>query len=503
MNQIKFMAGVVLSAIAISSCSEDTETLGRSVTTNSDTLSVRSTLFYASSRTILSDSVLTRSSSCYLGRVIDPETQTEVKSSFTTQFHVLENSYVSTDYVTKEDGAIIADSCDIVLYLSNPFGSADRLTAMQLTMRELGTPADEGQRYYSNYDPSSLLRSDANALKVSHLFTYDNLTDTDNERAQTTYLTNIRIPLDKPYVDKDNQHYKNYGTYILRKVSEYQTAHGRFPNSYVFAHEICPGFSFEITDGIGFHAAVSNIGLRVFYYVTLPDSAYKASIALASTKEVMQTVHIVNDRTKLESLASESDHTYLKTPAGLFTELTFPVDDIWRGHENDSLLATKMTLQRLHNSQSDARTFGTTASLLMVMKDSLDTFFEQKQVNNSKTSFLTAYNSSYNVYTYTNISSIITQMWRNKQQAIDALVAQNPSLSREAAEQAWLKETDASGKLKNEGWNKVVLVPVTYGTTSTSTTPIWVAHDLSLCSTRLVGGSTPIEMNVVYARFDK
>ncbi len=504
MHLLKFMAGVVITAIAISSCSEDTETIGRSVTNTSDTLSVTNGIFKATSRTILADSVLTRSSYGYLGRVIDPETQTEVKSDFTAQFHVLEDVHISKDYITKDQGGIVADSCDIVLYLSNPFGTADRLTAMQLSMRELGTPADANVSYYSNYDATPLLRTDANALNVSHLFTYDNMADKDADRAQSTYLPNIRIPLNNEYVSKDGTHYKNYGTYLLRTLTKYQESHGRYPNSHVFAQEICPGFSFEITDGVGFHSCISNIGLRVFYYVTRPDTAYKASLIMASTREVLQTITIFNDRTQLQALANQTEHTYLKTPAGLFTEITFPIDDIWRGRDKDSLVATKMTIQRIHNAQATNRTFNVPSTLMLVMKDSLHTFFEKKQVTNNKTSYLTSYNSSYNVYTFTNLSAVVTQMWRNKQKGIDAMIAQNPTWSREQAEQVWLNEKDEKGNLKHQDWNKVILVPISYGTaSSTSTTPVWIGHDLSLCSARLVGGTTPIELNVVYAKFSK
>ncbi len=500
------MAGVAIAAMAISSCTEDTESIGSTLTTESDKLNVTTNIFHATTRTILADSVLTKSSYCYLGRVIDPETQTEVKSDFTTQFHLLEDAYISKNYIKKESGEIIADSTDLVIYLSDPFGSADRLTAMQLKMRELGKPADEGIRYYSNYDPSDLLRKDNNAINISHVFSYENMTDADKERSATNYLTNIRIPINQKYVSKDGTSYKNYGTYILRKIIEYRNKNNdRNPNSYVFSHQICPGFAFEITDGIGFHAAISHIGLRVFYYVTYPDTAYKATLTMAGTEEVMQTIKISNDKSKLNELASATgkDYTYLKTPAGLFTEMTFPIDNIWKGHENDSLLATKLTLQRLHNEKSDVRAFNTPKTLLMVMKDSLFTYFEKKQLPNSITSFMTSYNSNYNVYTFTNISNLITQLWRIKRNGINELLQKNPSWSWEQAESAWTNEKDENGNLKHQNWNKVVLVPVSYGTTSTSTAPIWVGHDLSLTSTRLVGGTTPIELNVVYAKFNK
>jgi hypothetical protein len=98
---------------------------------------------------------------------------------------------------------------------------------------------------------------------------------------------------------------------------------------------------------------------------------------------------------------------------------------------------------------------------------------------------------------------MITRLWQKKQEQITAIQKANPSWSKEQAENAWKNEKDAKGELKYKNWNKVVLVPISYGTTTTSTAPIWVGHDLSLCSTRIIGGKTPIELNVVYAKFKK
>ena len=250
----------------------------------------------------------------------------------------------------------------------------------------------------------------------------------------------------------------------------------------MFARDICPGFFFELTDGYGFHAAITDIGLRIYFDITRPDSAYQASIVLAGTNEVMQTVRITNVKAQLQNLAKEGDHTYLKTPAGLFTEVTLPVQDIWKGHEGDSLLAARITFQRLQREQADERSFGTPASLLMVMKDSLSSYFENKNLPDNRSSYLTTYSSSYNTYTFANISNLISKLWKMRAQH----VAKDPT---------WNDPTSDH--------YKVVLVPVSYGTSSTSTSPIWVGHDLSLTSTRLVGGTTPINMNVVYAKFKK
>jgi hypothetical protein len=49
----------------------------------------------------------------------------------------------------------------------------------------------------------------------------------------------------------------------------------------------------------------------------------------------------------------------------------------------------------------------------------------------------------------------------------------------------------------------VILVPVstTYSTLSSSSVLTKVVHDMSLSSTRLVGGDTKLKMSVVYSKF--
>ena len=57
---------------------------------------------------------------------------------------------------------------------------------------------------------------------------------------------------------------------------------------------------------------------------------------------------------------------------------------------------------------------------------------------------------------------------------------------------------------KSENWNKVVLVPVTISTNSSSVITK-VSCDMSLASTRLVGGSqnphAPVRISVIYSKF--
>jgi hypothetical protein len=487
MTKMMYMASAALAAMAISSCNNDDLNIGRSLTSESDKLDIEATTYNVSTRTIVADSVFTLSSNCYFGRVRDPETNTDVKSEFTTQFHLLETMYISPQekIVGRYNGMAAADSCDLILYLASPFNAKDSLQAMKMQVMELKEPIEEGRHFYSNYDPKAHGLVNDRGLSGKKMFTYANLLETDTERTSNTYQQNIRLSLNMPFTDREGVTYNNYGTYILQQYYKHPEY---FANSYVFSHNVCPGIFLEITDGLGFHSRISNIGLRTHYRVQTDSAVVKAAVTLAGTQEVLQTTLVTNDAAAMKKLADERQHTYLKSPAGLFTEVTLPVDEIKRGHEADSLIAAKITFMRINNQSEDNRMFGIPLNILMVQKDSMATFFENCQSANGRTSFTASYYSTKTVsgqtvyytnnnYTFQNISNMITELWNAKQRGL---------------------KTDPQWVEKHPDWNKVVLVPITQGAAG-------VEHDMSLTSTRLVGGpdntGDPVKISVVYAKF--
>ena len=498
MNKLITMAGVVLAAMAIYSCDEDTASIGGSLTNDNDKISLTSANYNVTTRTIVADSVYTLSNACYFGCVRDPETGSEVKSEFTSQFHILEYTILpSLDMYAKTnaEGLPIADSCDIVVYLQSPFNSRDTLTAIKMRVNELDKPVEAGQKYYSNYDPfgKGLVRADG--YHIDKMFTYRSQTDADSIKGTSGYFNNIRISLNKPYTDAQGNTYENYGTYILQSYYKHPEY---FTNSYSFAHHVCPGFFFQILDGLGFHAKVYSLGLRTYFTVIDDEESdddeneeegpkeYATSFTIAGTQEVIQTTYVSNDTKTIAQLAQETQHTYVKSPAGLFTEVTLPVDAIKQGHENDSLLASKIVFQRVNNQSTDDRTLGTPTTLLMIPADSIYTFFENNKVPDNMLSYYTTYSSGSNTYTFSNISNLITQLWNTKQRE----TAQNSN---------WTAE--------HPNWNKVVLIPISYTSNAAMGGISNVEHYMGLASTRLVGGpdnpNQAITVNVVYGKFNE
>lgn len=464
-------------ALAFGACDETTDTIGSSITNKVDNITISSAIYNATSRSIVADSVLSQSNAGIIGKVKDPETGSYVTGDYMSQFGLLSSFALDTLQYIKDanDGVIKADSCIILVSYDETYG--DTLTPMKVTAYEMTKPMPEDRKYYSNFDPIA-----------------EGYVDTDGYQGNATYVLSgeanaFKIPLNKPYT-KDGVTYNNYGTYIMQTWVEHPE---RFKNSYQFIHDVCPGFYIKHQGGLGNVAKTWNTEIQFYYKLqktiqvkdSTSTSGYRDSIAtyvtynrFDGTEEVLQTNRITNDKQTIKNLAADESCTYIKSPSGIFTEVTLPVEEIMRGHENDTLNTATITLYRENNQVSnDEYTFKVPPTLLMIPKDSLHTFFENGEITNNRTSYLCTYNNTgsgeKNAYTFSNISNMITSMYKNIG--------------------------------KSENWNKVVLIPVdvTYVTKNNYQYVTKITHNMGLTSTRLVRGTaeSPIRVKVIYSKF--
>lgn len=469
----KLWAAIVPLVMFFTACDDTTDTIGQTLTDNMDHLNIVTDTFNVTTRSIVADSVLSRSTTGYLGKIKDPETGAYVTGDFMVQFHTLDNFAFPSDtekIVSKDNsGNIIADSCEIRLFYTDFYG--DSLATMKVTALEMERAMEENVKYYSNFNPEEEGYIRANGISKNKVYTLTDMSVAESERSDDEYTPNIRITLNDPYTDKDNVTYNNYGTYLIRKYYENPET---FRNSYKFIHDVCPGFYIKTKEGLGSMAYIYMSQLNVYYRYEVNDTTISTySQSFAGTEEVLQTTNITNDKQTIKRLADDNSCTYLKTPAGIFTEMTLPVDDIMTGHENDTLNTAKVVLTRINNKVHSDYSLDTPSTLLMIPRDNLYSFFENEEIVDYKQSFLAT--TSGNTYTFNNISSLLRYM----------------------AEQ---KEKGNAG----ENWNKVVIIPVST-TTNTSGAIVKVMHDMSLTSTRLVGGSSnpygDIKISVIYSKF--
>lgn len=480
MKILRLLTVLVIAALTFAACDDTTEGIGGSITNKIDNINISNSAFNVTTKSIVADSVLSRNNTGLIGKMKDPETGNYVKGDYMTQLGVLPTFSVDTlDYIKQaNNGSIEADSCYLLVSYNASYG--DTIAPMKVTAYEMTKPMAEDKEYYSNYD----------AFKDKEGWVSENNQhwSSNYNLSNTSDVKNFKIYLNKEY-KKDGKTYKNYGSYILQTYEKHPEY---FKTNFKFLHNVCPGFYIKNVGGTGNMAKIWNTEL-IFYW-TRHKTINKDSTAVSigynrfdGTEEVLQLNKIENDTENLKKLASKDQEkcTYLKSPAGIFTEVTLPIEDIMRGHEKDTLNTATISFPRLNNDNEDnPYNFATPSTILMVQKDSLQSFFEKSKLADNRTSYTASYSStgSYkNAYTFQNIANLVSAMYKNKG--------------------------------KGENWNKVVLVPVNVITTTQGYTTVIskINHDMSPASTRLKRGiittdsngkeTSPIQIKVIYSKF--
>ena len=369
-----------------------------------------------------------------------------------------------------ENNQPIVDSCNVHILINTYQG--DSLTAMKLALMELNKPMKSTDAIYTDYDPEAagIVRTDVGAVRSEKVYSASDLTLSDSMRnvyRTGKYFAYVKVPLNKEYIDKDGKKYNNYGTYIMRKYYE-NTSY--FKNFNSFIRNVCPGFYIKSTDGQGIIIEVAFTQLNIYYRYKSDDVVYSASCSLNSTDEVLKATHISYDKTGIDKLVENDTCTYLKTPAGIYTEVTLPIDDIKKGHENDTITSAKVTFTRMRpRSDLSEVILEEPTQVLLIEKDSLKSFFEDNGTPDNMKAYLATYNSNQKTYSFNNLSYMINRMYARKGQS--------------------------------ENWNKAVLIPVEVQSNSSSTAS-GIANEMNVNSIRLVGGAAnrhaPIRMSVIY-----
>lgn len=482
MKILRLLTVLVIAALTFAACDDTTEEIGGSITNKIDNINISNSAFNVTTKSIVADSVLSRNNTGLIGKMKDPETGNYVKGDYMTQLSVLPTFSVDTlDYIKQANkGSIEADSCYLLVSYNASYG--DTIAPMKVTAYEMTKPMAEDQEYYSNYDAFEKGWVSENNQHWSSNYNLSNTSD----------VKNFKIYLNKEY-KKGGKTYKNYGSYIMQTYAEHPEY---FKTNFKFLHNVCPGFYIKNVGGTGNMAKIWNTEL-IFYWTRKKTikakDGVKDSTAVSigynrfdGTEEVLQLNKIENDTKNLEKLASQQNWTYLKSPAGIFTEVTLPIEDIMKGHEKDTLNTATISFPRLNNvvDEDNPYNFATPSTILMVQKDSLKSFFEKSKLADNRTSYTASYSSTgtyKNAYTFQNIANLVSAMYKNKG--------------------------------KGENWNKVVLVPVNVITTTQGYTTVIskINHDMSLASTRLKRGvittdsngkeTSPIQIKVIYSKF--
>ena len=458
----------IATLLTFTQCDDNTGSIGGSLVPENDIITAETKTFYATSNTIMAnDSILANTSDVYLGMYTDEESGTVFSSSFVTQFGCTEDFEFPMEGVVDDS----ASYTKLRLYFNEYYG--DSLNAMRCEVYELDNTLQEGVPYYTNFDPEELYDVEkkplaAKTFNVIDYNVHDTILNSDN------YARHIEIALPN-----------SIGNRFISKFYE-KDAEGNivgkkyFANSEVFINDIFKGIYVKCVQGDGtilkIYRARIDVGFKRLIKSSsgAMDSIQALSAPFYSGKEVLQTNKF--DNNDLKPLLDEKEYTYIKTPAGLFTEVKLPICELVEN--SDTINSAKMVFTRYNEEGGSMNSAHGT--LLMVRKADMYKFFLKNKLSDGETSYLTSFVNSSNEYVFGNIANLFKHCYREYTEGV---------------------QKDSDWEAKNPDWDKVVLIPVTT-TEDSNGSVVKILHDISISSMRLRGGTEyEIPIEVVTSKF--
>jgi len=367
---------------------------------------------------------------------------------------------------------------ELRLYFTTHYGAGDN--PMQLAVYPLANTLTEGTPYYTNLDPARYLASaDVQPIAVKTFSALDYVL-ADDVLADADHYHNVLVPLPT-----------SMGTDIIRHYRQHPE---HFDGATSFIDNVLKGLYVKCTGGDGTVLCIEQVSLGVTFGMARNDSAYTTQFM--GSQEVLQVNSM--DNQGLQRLADDHSCTWLKTPAGILTEVTLPIADITR-NEQDTINSVKIVFDKY--GATSATTLSAPTRLLLIRKSRMHDFFEQNLTPDGIASFLNTqqiengndvYLTRYGQYVFANIARLVTACAAERDAWLEAYAEAHPA--------ATPAEAAAAHAAACPDWDKVLLVPVAV-TTDSSNGIVTLRHDLSLTAARLRGGDTPIPVTVITSAF--
>lgn len=391
---IKFSAALIpaVAALALAGCTDTTEEIGSSLVTDESEVIIEDS-FTVSGRVIDNTKVQSRTITEILGS-INADGYGKLTSDFVTQFMPAQN--IASDEVTVDD----LDSLNLVLTM--PIGAfvGDSVAPMGLEVFRLTKALP--YPIYSDFDPVAEECFDPSMPIASKIYAVNALGQTDSVKALSYRQVSVRLPL-------------SLGKELFTLYRENPAA---YSSPTAFAKHF-PGIYVRNSYGSGRVTRFESVVMRMHYHTMgTNEEGEEVEVPMAGTYYAVTPVVITNNNisyTMAESLRQRIDdgEAIVVAPAGRDVELTFPLMDVIKSYEERSEgMAVINSLSMVIPAETIENDYGIAppSQLLMLLSKNKDKFFANNEITDDVTSFVAAYSSTDNSYTFSGLRSYLLRM---------------------------------------------------------------------------------------------
>lgn len=528
-------AWIALIALTFFGCSDNTGSLGLGMFPESDqNIKGNLTTFDVTTQSELAGKTFALTSVGYIGKFTDPYFG-YYEAGFLAQLHSYDNMKfppVFEEGMPRKGEYMVEDQTyltELVLLYGKYFG--DSLSPCRMSIYELGVDGNgkditipqtapgvdppsgklyqlnRESAYYTNINPLYYYSQDA--LIGRKAYSAVDLSIRDSIRNSKDFYPNVSIALPKHIGEDIYKACKDAGDVGIDNSKFQELFKGLYAKSdygdgtilYIDQIELNVRYKVYATDR-------TNDTILWSYQKKMGVPGAKDSIGYGrrtfpATKEIIQANHFKNDVAKLQERLNETEWTYLKTPAGIYTQATLPLKEIEEKLRKDTINAVKLVFTN-YNQSNDYNKYKYSISaptdVLLVREKDKEKFFKENEINNEVTSYLAGHNSRTNQYVFNNLARLVSVCLEEKE------AAKKAAAGKPWDEDAWIAETK---------WDRVALIPVLLGydasnSASGSKKVISVQNDLKPGYVKLKGGKlgeTPgnvenkLKLEVIYTSF--
>jgi len=398
MNKIQHLVTVFcMGMLILCGCDDGLSLVGNTLIPETDKITAYADTFQIQASTIQRDSLFAKTTNGYLGEYFDP-LYGRLKSDYLCQFYCEENYQFDG---TPHNNTI--DSIYLALYY---WTIGDPGTPMQIQVFPVTQRLDKV--YYTNVDPvdycdltnelGSLVFTGAGGVIIDSIQISSNA---------FSYMRRLQIRL--PH---------ELGQKIYEETVNNPAS---FKDQQAF-NDFFPGFYVTTGYGSGCLLDIRRTDIFIDYYFVEENSAGEDSLAYRSeqfitTKEVIQLNRFENSDTE-QLLTENDDYTFVKTPAGIYTRFVLPSTEIKPVIENRIINTMIFNIKYMPN-EDWPYSLSPPPHLLLIPEDSLNNFFQNRNVENNITTYISSnedysssttsgYSATTRTYYFHNIATLLS-----------------------------------------------------------------------------------------------